>query len=120
MTIGTPIGKGIRRLKLASNQGRDEIGTDAFEIDIEFADGNITRKVFLVNTSKGTKKIANCRPHAFTCVGMDLTNTVPVIVLSPLAFAMTDGCVATNDMVVTFPFVGVDLGSRKGEFMNMV
>ena len=51
---------------------------------------------------------------------MDLTNTITVIVLSPFAFSMTDGCVGTNDMVVTFPFVGVDLGSRKGEFMNMV
>ncbi len=104
----------------ARNQVRNEIGTDAFEVDTEFADGNVTRKVFLVNTSKGTKKIANCRPHAFTCVGMDLTNTITVIVLSPFAITMTDGCVKANDMIVTLPFVGVDLGGRKGKLMNMV
>ena len=102
------------------DQVRDEIGIDAFEIDTEFADGNVTCKVFLVNTSKGTSEIANRRPHTFTCVGVNLTNSVTVVVSCPLAITMTDGCVKANDMIVTLPFVGVDLGGRKGKLMNMV
>ncbi len=86
-------------------------------MDTEFADGNVTREVFLVNTSKGTSEIANRRGHTFTCVGVNLTNSVTVV-LSPLPITLTDGWVKANDLIVTLPFVGVHLGGRKGQLMN--
>src|SRR5262245_57722076 len=72
-----------------------------------FAHGQIVVQISLVNPTKGTQKVACCRPQAFEGVGVDLTNAIAIVLPRPFFPAVTDGVVRALDPVVPLPFICV-------------
>jgi hypothetical protein len=81
------------------------------EIDAELTHGDIATEVFFVDTSKRAKEITHRRPHAFSRIGMNFANAIAIIISGPFFVSVTDRGVGPDDMVVSLPFIGVDLGS---------
>jgi hypothetical protein len=50
---------------------------------------------------------------------MNFANTVAIIISGPFFLAVADGRVGTDDVVVSLPFIGVDLGSGQGEGVDV-
>ena len=84
-----------------------------------FMNSNVTGKVFLVNASEG-EKVAQARPHAFSRVGVNLSNAVAIIVASPFVDTMIDCDTLADNVVVSGPFVSIDGGPRQGESCHML
>lgn len=64
-----------------------------------------------MDTSKRTEEIPHGRPHTLSRVGMNFTDAVAIIISGPFFVGVTDGGVGSDDMVVSLPFIGVDLRS---------
>ena len=64
-----------------------------------------------MNPAKGTEEVTHGRPHAFSGVDMNFTNAIAIIIPGPFFSAVADGGVGSDDVVVSLPFIGVDLGS---------
>lgn len=84
-----------------------------------FVYSDVTGKMLLVNTPKGTQEIAQSGPHPFGGVGMNLSNAVAIIVTRPFMDAMIDGDMLARNVVVSTPLVGVDPRGRGSEVGNV-
>ena len=78
---------------MLSDKPSDKLGTDAFEIDLMFAHGQIVVQIFLVDSAKRAQKIARGCPQAFDGVGMDLPDAIAIVIARPFFLAMTHGVV---------------------------
>src|SRR5437867_1812855 len=69
----------------------------------------------LAHSSEGTQEVAQARPDAFHGVAMDFADAIAIVVTRPfpLTRCMVDRLVRASrggQMVVGFPFIGVDRG----------
>src|SRR5262245_11945597 len=85
-----------------------------------FAHGQIMVQILLVDPTKGAQKITCRGPQAFDGVGMDLTDTITIIVARPFFLAMTHRVVSALDFVVALPFIGVTPGVSLGVPMHVL
>ena len=74
---------------MPSDKPSDELGADAFEIDLMFAHGQIVVQILLVDSTKRAQKIACGGPQAFDGVGMDLADAIAVVIARPFFLAVT-------------------------------
>lgn len=73
-----------------------------------------------MNAAKRTEEVTHGRPHAFSGVGMNFADAIAIIIPGPFLIGVTDGGVGPDNMVVSLPFIGVDLGSGQGEGVDVV
>jgi hypothetical protein len=111
---------GSCKAQVQSDQGRDELGRYTLEIDAEFAHGNVSTQVSLVNTAKRTQEITGRSPQALHRVGMNFADAVAVIISRPFSLTMTDRGMGSDDMVVATPLVREDLGTDSGRLVNVL
>ena len=105
---------------MLSDKSSDKRGTDAFEIDLMFAHGQIVVQILLVDSAKRAQKIAGGRPQAFDGVGMDLADAIAVVIARPFFLAVTHGVVGTLDAVVALPFIRVTGGVFLGVAVHVL
>ena len=51
---------------------------------------------------------------------MNFTNAIAIIISGPFFSAVADGGVGPDDVVVSLPFIGVDLGADQGEGVDVL
>ena len=95
---------------MPSDKLSDELGADAFEIDLMFAHGQIVVQILFVDSPKRAQKIACRGPQTFDGIGVDFADAIAVIIARPLFLAMTHRVVDPIDMIVTLRFIGVTSG----------
>ncbi len=61
---------------MQSDQGRDELGRYAVEIEAELAHSDVATQVAFVHTAKWAQDIADGRPHAFHRVGVHFADAI--------------------------------------------
>ena len=92
---------------MRSNEGSNENGCDALEVDVKLTDGKIGSQELLMNTAKQAHEVAHERPHAFNGIDMDFAQAIAIIVTRPFFEGMTDGAMRTVHLIVTLPFIVV-------------
>lgn len=80
-----------------------------------FVHGDVTSKMLLMNTAKGTQEVTESGPHPFDGVGMNFSNAIAILVTRPFMAAMIDGHMCTRKVVVPSPLVSVDPRRRGGK-----
>jgi len=105
---------------VCADQRCDEGGRHSLEVNPELADRHVTSQVFLMNSSKLAQEIPHCRPQPFDRVDMDFSNAIAIIVTCPLPIAVADGLPVALNLIVAFPFVGVDDGPLFGKAVDLV
>ena len=65
-----------------------------------------------MDTAKRTQEVTHSGPHALSRVGVNFTDAVAIIIPGPFFSAVADGSVGSDNVVVSLPFIGVDLGSN--------
>ena len=79
----------------------------------------MTTQILLVNSTKGTQKVADGFPHTFSGVGVDFVNPVSISIFSPLFLTMANGRMEASKPMVASPLIGVDLSGNYSELMHM-
>jgi hypothetical protein len=95
-----------------SDKASDKRGTDAFEIDLMFTQGQRVGQIFLVDSAKRAQKIADGGPQAFDGVGVDPPASIAVVIPRPFLLPMTHGVMGALDPVVSLPFICLRLRSQ--------
>src|SRR5258708_23759129 len=95
------------------------MGNDALEVDVKLTDGKISGQEFLVNATKQAHEVADQRPHAFNGIDMDLTQAITIIIPRPFFESMRHGAMRTVHLVVTLPFIGIDVAAILREVFHM-
>ena len=65
-------------------------------------------EIGFVNTSEGMQEIAQSGPHAFSSIGVNLTDAIAIIVTRPCMSAMINGDVIAFNSVVSILFLAID------------
>ncbi len=73
------------------------------------------RQIIFVDSAERSQKVAGTGPHAFGRVGMDLTNTIAIIIACPFMFAMIDGDMRAGNLIVAGPFIRIGKRGRLWE-----
>ena len=72
-----------------------------------------------MHTLEWSYKVTNICPHAFGSIDVDFSNTIAIVITSPLFFTVADRGVGTDEMIVARPFIGVDRHPNLGEGVNV-
>ena len=72
-----------------------------------------------MNTAKQAQEVTDQGPHAFNGVDMDFAQSIAIIITRSFFEGMTHGVVWTVQVVVTLPFIGIDLGAVLSEVCQM-
>src|SRR5260221_8382041 len=73
----------------------------------------------LMNTAKQTHEVTDRGPHAFHGVDMDFAQAIAIIIARPFFESMTYRAVRTVHLVVTLPFIGIDLAATLRKVFHM-
>ena len=103
----------------AKDEQSNEIRRNPFEISAKLGDSNITAQIIFVDTFEGSQEISDIGPQSFDGVCMNFSNTIAIIIASPLMLGMTNGLMLSNNMVISLPLVGIANGFHQRELMNM-
>jgi hypothetical protein len=97
----------------------DESGRNAFQVDGELTDGDISAEELLVNATERAQEIAYRRPHVLDGVDVHFTDAIAIVITRPFASAMTNGGAGPAHMIVSTPFIGTDMRVDLGEGVHM-
>ena len=106
---------------IATNERRNKLWRDAFEVDAMFTHRHIARQIIFVNPAERPQKVARAGPHALCGIGMDLTNAVAIVISCPFVFSMIDRDMLAWNLIVPCPFIGIDrrvVSSRNERTLN--
>ncbi len=74
--------------------------------------------MLFVHAAKGAWVIAHRRPHAFCRIGVDLTNTIAIVVACAFVNTMIDGDMRPRDVIVALPVELVTMATAIGGHMT--
>jgi len=66
-----------------SDESSNELGRDAFKVDVKLAHGEISGQELLMNATKQTQEVTHEGPHAFKGIDMDFTQAIPIVIARP-------------------------------------
>ena len=72
--------RGSCKESVLSDELRDELGADAFEVDCMFAHRQIVFQPLLVHAAKRTQKVAQTCPYPFESVTIHFPNAITILV----------------------------------------
>jgi hypothetical protein len=72
-----------------------------------------------MDTFERTQVVSHIRPHAFSGVDMNFSNSIAIIVTSPFMICMANGSVVSNDVIVGLPLIGIASGFFSRKPMDM-
>jgi hypothetical protein len=111
------IGSSCKRVK--SDKIRDESRRNAFSIDTEFMNGNVTAQEMLAHATKRSEEISQPCPHAFGRIGVNFKDIISIIITCPFFAPMSYGGMLALDGLIRLVFIGKDMAVWQGEAMNM-
>jgi len=72
-----------------------------------------------MHTLERSQKVTHLGPHAFTSVGMHLSDAIAVVVTCPFSCRMAHDVVLPFHSTVPTPFISAQVGQRAGELVHM-
>jgi len=85
-----------------------------------FAHRQVVVQILLVDFTKRVQKVARRGPQAFDGVGMNLVDTIAIVIPCPFFLPMTYSVVSTLEPVVALPFICVTSGVSFGVAMYVL